>query len=228
MGSWWRDKFIHRSKNVPILAKCQKVLSNVYSTALNGNINWPWSGATLSKARAWEAQILRLTFRACMFPHEGCVNYRIRTARSLRIKWKKMGLPLLTEKIVDNIWMTTNWAIYDGDVPTMKALRSILVWRTTAWWRSRSSWGMATDPTNVTRWRHLFGFHNRGTQWDTPMAKLAGEENDWVQLMARGPPRKEDVTISLLASMRQATKKRTEKGGGRADEEAKGPGPACT
>ena len=45
------------------------------------------------------------------------------------------------------------------------------------------------------------------------MAKWAGEGNDWIQLMVRGPPRKEDVTFSLLASMRQATEKRTEKGG---------------
>ena len=36
----------------------------------------------------------------------------------------------------------------------MLALRSLLVWRTTAWWRSRSSWGVAWDPCNVQRWKH--------------------------------------------------------------------------
>ena len=40
------------------------------------------------------------------------------------------------------------------------------------------------------------------------MSKWAGEENDWIQLMAQGPHRKEDVTLSLLATMRQAAEKR--------------------
>ena len=46
------------------------------------------------------------------------------------------------------------------------------------------------------------------------MSRWAGEGKDWIQLMVQGPHRKEDVTFSLLASMRQATEKRTEKGGG--------------
>ena len=41
----------------------------------------------------------------------------------------------------------------------------------------------------------------------------ARDGNDWTQHMAQGPLHKEDVTVSLLASMRQATEK-TEKGGG--------------
>ena len=150
--------------------KCRSVLSHVCSTALNGSISWPWSGATLNKVRAWEAKILRLTFRARMIPSESLVNYTIRTAKSLRIKWKRMDLPLLNEKIVDKIWTTMNWAIHDGDVPIMKVLRSILGRRTTTWWRNRSARGMATDPTNITRWKYKFGFHNRGIQWNTPMS----------------------------------------------------------
>ena len=38
------------------------------------------------------------------------------------------------------------------------------------------------DPANVTRWKHKFGFHNRGVQWDTPMSKWAGEGKDLIQL----------------------------------------------
>ena len=73
---------------------------------------------------------------------------------------------------------------------------------------------VGTDPTNDTGWKHKFGFHIRGVQWDTPMSKWVGEGTDWIQLMAQGPPSKEDVTLSLLATMRQAAEKRTEKGGG--------------
>ena len=151
MGNWWRDRYICRSKSVPMQAKCWRALSYVHNTALNGSINWQRSGAMLSKVRAWEAKTLRLTFRARMLPDEGWVNHRIRTAESLRINWKKMGLPTLVEKIVDKVWMTMNWAIYDGEVPIMRALRSILGWRTTTRWRNRSAWGMTTDPTTVTR-----------------------------------------------------------------------------
>ena len=66
MGSWWRDKFIYRSKTVPMIVKCRRVHCHVYSTALNGNIIWPWSSVMPSKVWAWEAKILRLTFWARM------------------------------------------------------------------------------------------------------------------------------------------------------------------
>ena len=56
---------------------------------------------------------------------------------------------------------------------------------------------MAKDSGNETRWKHKFGFHNRGVQWDTPMSKWAGERKDWIQLKAQGPPCKEDVAISF-------------------------------
>ena len=45
---------------------------------------------------------------------------------------------------------------------------------------------MKIDPANVTRWKHKFGFHNRGVMWDTLMTKWAGEENDWMQMVVYG------------------------------------------
>ena len=71
----------------------------------------------LDKVRAWRAIILRLTFRARMYAGESWVGYRERTAYSLRIKWRKMGLPTMAEEVGDKIWATRNWAIHDGDVP---------------------------------------------------------------------------------------------------------------
>ena len=65
----------------------------------------------------------------------------------------------------------------------------------------------------MTRWKHKFGFHNKGLQWDTLMSRWTGEGNDWIQLVAQGPPRKEDVTVSLLKMMRQSTEKKKQKGG---------------
>ena len=60
--SWWRDRFIYRSKTVPMIVKCWRGHGHVYSTALTGSINWPSSGAMLTKVLAWKANILHLTF----------------------------------------------------------------------------------------------------------------------------------------------------------------------
>ena len=73
---------------------------------------------------------------------------------------------------------------------------------------------MKTDPANATRWKHKFGFHNRGVQWDTPMSKWAGEGKDWIQLMAQGPGCKDEVTFQMLTMMRQPAEKDTQKGEG--------------
>ena len=74
MGSWWRDKYIYRLGTVPMLTKCWRVLSHVHS--LNGSINWPWSAAMIDKVRAWQAKILRLTFRPRLKPGETWVGKR--------------------------------------------------------------------------------------------------------------------------------------------------------
>ena len=41
LRSWWRDKYIDRAKTVSMTTKCERVHSHVYSTVLNGSINWP-------------------------------------------------------------------------------------------------------------------------------------------------------------------------------------------
>ena len=45
-------------------------------------------------------------------------------------------------KTVEKLWKTMTWAIYTGEVPCMRALRSTVGWRTTSWLRSRSVWSM--------------------------------------------------------------------------------------
>ena len=147
-----------------------------------------------------------------------------------------MGLPAMAEKTVEKIWKTISWATHGGDVRVIKALRPVLGWGTTTWRRNRSAWSMKTDPANVTRWKHKFGFHNRGVWWDLPppplpllpslssppflrplslppVSKWVEEKKDWIQLMTRHPPCKEDATVSLLKMMRQPTAKKQGVGG---------------
>ena len=190
--------------------KCKRVHSHVYSTALNGSISWPWSGAMLNEVRAWGSQFLRLTFRPRRMADETRVTYKIRPSRFMGICWRKMGLPLLSHKIARKIWTTMTWAVYDGDVTVMLALRSLFGCGERL---HGSSWGMAWDPNNVQRWKHKVGFHNRGVQWDTPMARWAGEGNDWTELLTQTRPHKEDVIQNLLESMKQPfDKKKVSKG----------------
>ena len=51
------------------------------------------------------------------------------------------------------------------------------------------------------------------TQWDTPMARWAGEGNDWIKFMALSKPRREDVIRSQLESVKQAVEKKNESNG---------------
>ena len=87
-------------------------------------------------------------------------------------------------------------------------------YRTTAWWRSRASLGMAWDPYNAQWWKHKVGFHNRGVECDTPMARWAGGGKDWIKL-------EEDVIRSLLLSMKQSVKKITDPNGTKPTEKPK-------
>ena len=94
----------------------------------------------------------------------------------VRFCWRKMGQPLLTEKIVNTIWMTVTWAVYDGDVffyvgssfhlgveSDCMVEKSIFVgaWRGT---RTMSRDG-STELGSTT-----------GVQWDIPMARWARRE----------------------------------------------------
>ena len=66
------------------------------------------------------------------------MTYKVRTARMLRIRWKKMGLSSLAELCAEKVWKTMVWAVHEGEIPVLKALRSVIGWRTTVWWRNRS------------------------------------------------------------------------------------------
>ena len=83
----------------------------------------------INKVRAWESQILRHTFRHSRVLDETTAGFKIKTSRFMRLCWQKTGLPL-TEKIENKIWTTMTWAVYDGDVSVLLAMRSLLGWRT--------------------------------------------------------------------------------------------------
>ena len=160
--------------------------------------------------RSWETKIMRLTLRPKMHPDEEWITYRARTVRVMRAKWKEMGLASLADLCAEKIWKSMSWIGYEGTVPVLKALRKVIEWRTTAWWRTRSAKGMSEDPTNATCWKHKWGFHNKGVTWDTPMTRWAGQKDDWIQLWRKGPPRKTDV-IPLLLKMIHLTSLQTKR-----------------
>ena len=116
MGSWWRGGYIYRSKCYSMHAKYRRVLSHVYSTAIDGSVNWPWSVAMLDKGRAGQP-----------------VPCASSGGRWVCRRWPK------------TLWTKSgrlNWAVCHGEVPIMRALRAVLGWRTTTWWRNRSALGI--------------------------------------------------------------------------------------
>ena len=58
VGSWRRNRYIHRSKSANMQAKCRRVLSHVNSTALNDSVNWRWSLAMQEKGACMGGQNL--------------------------------------------------------------------------------------------------------------------------------------------------------------------------
>ena len=66
-------------------------------------------------------------------------------------KRRKMKLSMMAEKTAEKVCKTTAWASYDGDAAVLKALRSILTWRTT-------TWSMHVDPMNVSKWKTHVAF----------------------------------------------------------------------
>ena len=64
---------------------------------------------------------------------------------------------------------------------------------------------MKMDPLNVTCWKHKWCFHNRGVTWDTPLARWAGSEEDWIQKWRAGPPRKAEVIPTLVLATHLST-----------------------
>ena len=72
------DGHVYRSRSVFLKTKCERVVSHVFSNALNGNVSWPLSLARTTEVRRWETQILRLTFRPRMGAGGDWVEYRRR------------------------------------------------------------------------------------------------------------------------------------------------------
>ena len=155
MGSWWRDGYIHRAR------KCvfqEEVRQGGQSRFQHGSE----CENELSLQRGKSAE-----FRRQRKAEPNWVVFRKRTSGEMRVKWRTMEFTSTAEKNVERVSKTMAWATYDGDVLVVKALRSLLRWRTTTWWRNRSLWKMRVDPMNVSRWKHKCGFHNRGVVWNT-------------------------------------------------------------
>ena len=75
MGCWWRDVYIYRSRSVPLKTKCQRVVSHVFSTALNGSANLNWTMTIARMVHYLETKVLRLTLRPKMLLGEEWITY---------------------------------------------------------------------------------------------------------------------------------------------------------
>ena len=64
----------------------------------------------------------------------------------MRGSWRKLNLSAMAETA--GHFATMAWATDDGDVPVIRALQSVFVWR---------DYDTEEHPSNVSRWKHKWG-----------------------------------------------------------------------
>ena len=57
MESWWTDAHICRAISVSLKTECGMVVSQVFSTALNGSVKWPRSGESVMTVKRKDPEI---------------------------------------------------------------------------------------------------------------------------------------------------------------------------
>ena len=97
--------------------------------------------------------------------------------------------------------------------PVMKAFRTVIEWRTTAWWRSRSAKGLSEDPANATCWKHKLGFSQQRRNVGYTYGKMGWAERRLDTIMESGFSQ-EDRRGFLLLKMIRLTSMQTKKVGG--------------
>ena len=65
VGCWWRDGYSYRTKSVPLMTECNRVVSHVVSTAQSGSV---------------------------MRAGGECVEYRKRSSWVVRARWRKLTM----------------------------------------------------------------------------------------------------------------------------------------
>ena len=123
-----RRVHLQRKECVSLRAKCATMVSDAFSTAVNSNPEIDFQTKNESRRRSGRPQ------------EEDVVGDEAACT--------KMILPTMAETCLEGVMA---WAFYDSDFPFIKTLRSILRWRTTAWWKGRCAWTMHVDPTNVSQ-----------------------------------------------------------------------------
>ena len=130
-------------QSVPAKTKCHRVVSHVFSTALNCCVNWPWSVTTLTKVLQWDTKILHRAFTPTMNAREVWVEYRKRTPQNNASQMEEHGPADDGREERGKIWTTVAWAAYDKDVPAATPL--LPVGEHSTRWRNRRE----TDRANV-------------------------------------------------------------------------------
>ena len=76
------------------------------------------------------------------------------------------------------MWVAMGWACHTRPNAVLNTLKYALAWRSAAWWQKTKARTVKIDPNNHTRWKHNFGWHNRGCVWDQIASGCSGKE-DW-------------------------------------------------
>ena len=95
----------------------------------------------------------------------------------------------------------------------INTLMKVYRWRSTRWWHSLQTEMMERDFEHHARWKHNWGWHNRGDVWDKIATEWAGKE-DWMRArkMKSSPTGKYQFVTFVLHSVKLSTALRKERG----------------
>ena len=58
----WRDKHIHPARSVTCKTQSERVVSHVWSMAMNGHCKWAWTQTSVAALKRLGFQLIRWTF----------------------------------------------------------------------------------------------------------------------------------------------------------------------
>ena len=176
MGRWRRDGYILQHKEcVSLRAKCDRMVSDAFSTAVNGNPEIDFQTKNESRRRSGRPQD-----EDVVGDEATCTKMILPTMAETCLEGVDHGLGFLRQRLFFHKGVTI-----DSEMADQVCLDH------------------ACGSDKCLAVKQKKGFHNRGVVWNSCMAKLAGEGKDPVPEMTIDPPTKDEVIVAQLEMTRR-------------------------
>ena len=175
--AFWKDIEIYKGKDVPWRIKCQRLVDHVYAVFSFGSETWSWTQQTLKNQKVGNKNNDEVVPPEKTKKRRGS-NTRQEPSVMARKILVRMTLPFLYEKCGKYV-TRHGWACHEKENAVIFSLKKVCKWRSATRWQSLHTRMMKEDPENRTRWKHKWGWHNRGNVWHMMATCWAGKK-DWM------------------------------------------------